>query len=97
MGKEQQNKCKNCTHWKNRQRELNYWDSTGFCLNPKFNFNTNDGRLIGVVDLDNIRNRTKVIGNCSHDFETGQYGNINHSRYLLATEEEFGCNYFDKR
>lgn len=87
--------CKTCKHWKNKQATLSYWEHFGFCINPKFNFNTNDGRLIGVIDLQNLKDRLKVSGNCSHDFETGSEGQIHASRYILTTEEEFGCNFHE--
>lgn len=39
------NKCKTCKHLKSGQRELNYGDNTGFCVNDKLSFNTTIGRL----------------------------------------------------
>jgi len=91
------NTCKTCKHFKNAQRELNYWDSTGFCTNDKFKFNTVDGRLIGVFDSENPKS-SNISGNCSHDFET--LNNDNHSRnkevYVLAVEENFGCIFHEK-
>lgn len=87
------NTCKTCNHWKAGQRELNYWPTIGFCLNPKFSFNVSTGRLIGVVDLSNEKDES-VTGNPAHDFETmPSYSNIKRSRYLLATESNFGCNF----
>ena len=88
-------KCSTCHWWKNKQMFLNYRDETGFCINPKFLFNSTDGRLIGVVDTQNLRDRTKITGNPSNDFEVidNSYAlaSIKPSRYLLQTEEEFGC------
>lgn len=83
--------CKNCIHFKNGQRELNYWGDTGFCTSPDMNFNTNDGRLVGVVDRGNVRDQAKVSGNPSHDFESRGPGNVKHSRYSLAVSANFGC------
>lgn len=90
------NTCKNCVFWKNNQRELNYSDSTGICLSPGNNFNINTGRIVGVLDMQNLKNRATVSGNCSHDLESVEssiiIGKIQPSRYLLATDETFGCN-----
>lgn len=82
------NTCKNCIHFKKSQRELNYWDTIGFCVNPKFEFNTIEGRLIGVLDRENIKD---VEGNCSHDFETANVRVKTKSIYSLAVSEDFGC------
>lgn len=93
------NSCKNCIHWKNHQRLLNYHETAGFCLNGRFHFNTNDGRMIGVVDTQNLRNQSEVTGHPAHDVETlkeNQF-DVNFSRYLLATEEDFGCKFFEQR
>lgn len=92
------NICKTCKHWKNNQAELSYWDSTGFCTNDKFRFNTNDGRLIGVIDRKNPRDRIAVSGNCSNDFETvSDYPRrVQPSNYALVTEEKFGCIFHKK-
>lgn len=88
--------CKSCKHWQNKQRQLSYWESTGFCINPKFKFDGHaSGRLIGVMDLANQKDRVEVSGNCSHDIETGTFGQIIPSRYLLVTEGEFGCNFHE--
>ncbi len=86
------NKCATCQHFKSGQRELNYWDTTGFCVNDKFSFNTNDGRLIGVYDSENEKDITKVTGNPSHDIETLDFRHsIKKSRYKLQVTEDFGC------
>lgn len=85
--------CNTCTHWKNKQRLLNYWSTTGVCTNSKFKFDTVDGRLIGVIDTENLRNQQKIIGNPAHDFETVHNYAPSFSRYLLVTEESFGCNF----
>ena len=92
------NKCKSCKHWYNKQRDLNYLDDIGFCLNKKFQFNTDDGRLVGVVDLANQKDKGKVSGECSHDIETKDrfVGGIAQSRYLLQTHHHFGCNFHEK-
>lgn len=92
------NKCRTCVHWYNKQRELNYLDDIGFCLNGKFQFNTQDGRLVGVVDLGNKIDRAKVSGECSHNIETktSNIGGIGFSQYLLQTHDDFGCIYHEK-
>lgn len=86
------NTCKTCIHFKANQRELNYFSDTGFCVNEKFKFNTSIGRLIGVLDKNNLKS---VSGNPSHDFEVLTYGSerIHQSRYLLQVSEDFGCIY----
>ena len=93
------NNCENCNHWKNGQRLLNYSKYNGFCINPKFKFNIKTGRLIGVVDIENLRDRGKVTGNPANDIETknkmGQLG-VTPSKYLLQTAEIFGCNFYEK-
>jgi hypothetical protein len=87
-------RCKTCIHFKPNQRELNYFSSSGFCVNPKFRFNTVDGRLIGVYDKENQKDTKKVKGNPSHDIETVEF-NVHESRYLLAVTEDFGCIYYE--
>jgi hypothetical protein len=55
--------------------------------------------MVGVVDTQNLRNQTEVTGHPAHDVETlkeNQF-DVNFSRYLLATEEDFGCNFFEQR
>jgi len=94
---DKKNLCKNCIHWNNRQRLLNYSENDGACLNRQFAFNISVGRLVGVVDTGNLKDQQKVSGNPSHDFETGSHMNIQFSRYILQTNENFGCNYFLKR
>jgi len=91
--------CKNCEHWKNHQRLLNYKDSIGVCLNPKFDFSVSDGRPIGVIDTMNIKDQSKVSGNPSHDVEvlSENLFDVKFSRYLLSTDEEFGCKFFEQR
>jgi len=84
-----ENTCKTCKHWKNEQRDLNYYDEIGFCINPKFKFETTNGRMVGIFDTEN---KTNVIGNPAHDFES-KSTNVNKSQYLLQTSVLFGCNY----
>lgn len=84
------NLCKNCLHWKNEQRDLNYYGEIGFCLNSKFKFETRLGRLVGIWDTENIK---AVEGNPTFDFESKDM-RITKSRYLLQTREDFGCNQF---
>ena len=88
--------CKNCKHWKNKQRELNYWDDNGFCVNPELAFDTQDGRLAGVFDTENHKGK-HVDGNPSHDFESRESCQVKQSRYLLTTNAEFGCNKFEAK
>lgn len=90
-------KCKNCHHWKNKQMLLNYYDSKGFCVNPGFNFDISNGRTVGVLDTQNLRDRKKVSGECDHDFESyGRIASLKESRYFLVTSEDFCCNHFTK-
>jgi hypothetical protein len=89
--------CETCVHWKNKQRLLNYWKNTGFCTNVKFKFNTVTGRLVGVIDTENLVDQKKVPGNPSHDIETIMTASTSFSRYILTTEEDFGCIYHEKR
>jgi hypothetical protein len=95
MAKE--NTCKTCMHFKCNQRELNYWETTGFCTNDKFRFTTQRGRLVGVYDKQNKKDTQIVTGNPSHDIET--IGNspikIMKSRYCLQVTEDFGCIYHE--
>lgn len=87
--------CKNCKHFKAEQRELNYHKDTGFCVNSKFCFNTQIGRLIGVYDKNNLKDINVISGNPSHDIETVT-SCIKQSRYLLQVSSDFGCIYFEK-
>jgi hypothetical protein len=84
-------KCVTCKHWYNKQRLLNYHKDNGVCLNPKFKFNTIDGRLVGVLDIGNVQDQNKITGNPSHDIETATNFKLDFSKYLLQTNEEFGC------
>lgn len=94
--KETKKTCENCKFWKNKQQLTNYHNEIGFCINPKFNFNTIDGRIIGVIDKENLRDRTKITGNPSHDFETLEHFNVKPSRYCLTVTSDFGCIYHQK-
>lgn len=81
--------CKTCRHWKKEQSLLNYNSYNGICTNAKNKFNITNGRTIGVVDRQNPSN---VTGLSSHDFETiSKNHDVQHSRYLLQTSEQFGC------
>jgi hypothetical protein len=86
-------KCATCVHWKNKQALLNYSSYEGFCVNDDLSFNTTNGRMVGVVDKANLRDRDKITGNPSHDFETlGRMPyKVKISQYNLQTNEEFGC------
>lgn len=97
MKKEEVKKCDSCKHFKCKQRELNYWQSTGFCTNDKFRFTTQLGRLIGVYDKQNLRDTKKITGNPTHDIETitTVSHTINDSRYMLQVSEDFGCIYHE--
>ncbi len=95
--KEQPKCCTTCKHWYNNQRLLNYSEDNGFCLNPNFKFSINVGRIVGIIDMGNIKDQIKVSGNPSHDIETKEefgspgYGKMNFERYLLQTNSYFGC------
>lgn len=91
--------CKNCKHWKNNQRMLNYHSHIGFCLNPIILFSVNGGRIVGVIDESNMKDQSKVNGNPSHDFEAIDInsGTIQQSRYKLQTDKHFGCNLFQEK
>lgn len=90
-------KCKTCTHFKSAQRDLNYWQDIGFCTNKTFNFTTQNGRLVGVYDKQNLKNVQQVTGNPSHDIETISNTPIKimESRYCLQVSEDFGCIFHD--
>jgi hypothetical protein len=89
-----ENQCKTCDYFKNHQMLLNYYEKTGFCVCPSGNFNTTEGRRIGVVDLENLKNRSKVSGNPSHDFESATFPSITQSQYLLQVDDSFGCVFY---
>lgn len=91
------NTCGNCIHWKNQQMLVNYLNDIGFCVCPSMRFTTQTGRLAGVLDTEELRDRQKVSGNCSNDFENKGFGNVNESRYILTTDENFGCNQFEAK
>lgn len=98
MKKEQSDTCKTCEHFKSCQRELNYWDSTGFCTNEKFRFDTSKGRLIGVYDKLNPKDIQQTTGT-SHDIEVAGTSPIRviESRYCLQVSENFGCIYHNPK
>ncbi len=84
--------CKTCVYYCPRQRDLNYLKDVGVCIAPHLGFNIENGRLVGVVDTENQKDRTHVTGNTAHDFEhTARPMQIKHSRYLLQVSDEFGC------
>ncbi len=84
--------CKTCVHYCPRQRDLNYADDTGVCIAPHLGFNITDGRIVGVLDTENQKDRVKVSGNPAHDFEHKERPlQIKHSKYLLQVSDEFGC------
>jgi len=88
--------CKTCIYWKNKQRELNYSNDIGICLHPSNSFN--DGRVVGILDTQNLKDRNKIWGNTSHDLECVESpitNKLKHSRYLLVTDERFGCNRYE--
>lgn len=87
------NLCKNCEHWRTKQRDLNYSEFNGFCVNDAFAFNTNDGLLMAVFDTENIPKKFNPV----HEIETNSKSlNQNKQRYLIVTDERFGCNKFKK-
>ena len=90
--------CKSCCHFKNAQRELNYHNDIGFCVNDKFTFDTSKGRIVGVYDKNNVKDVNVVSGNPSHDIESIQsFLKIKQSKYLLQVSEDFGCIYHEKK
>jgi len=91
------NTCVTCKFWKNQQMLLNYKTDIGFCINPGFAFSTTSGRQVGVIDIQNLRDRTKITGNPAHDFETGDYSGVKPTRYLLQTGQAFGCNCYENK
>lgn len=94
----QMSNCKTCVHWHNKQRELNYWHTTGFCLCPAMNFTVANGKPLGVIDRCNEKDRQLISGNPSHDIETMTEAHvINASRYSIATQEDFGCVFHKQR
>lgn len=90
--------CLTCGHWKNRQRDLNYSEHYGFCVNPKFRFNTIDGQMVGVVDhRDPIPDPEGTRGSMSKTIETLDVMKVHRSPLSLTTASHFGCIFHEKQ
>ena len=86
--------CKNCHHWNNKQAETDYRESKGFCTNFNHKFNTSTGCDMLVLDRWNTTGK----GLKTHEFESIQeYMDVQQSRYVLVTDEDFGCINFIKK
>ena len=85
--------CKSCIHWHSKQRELNYSPFTGFCLSPKLEFNTVDGKSVSLIDRrEHTQNSGVRQGDRSGTFENLETAaRVNASCYSLVTSKAFGC------
>ena len=89
--------CKNCSHWKKEQAELEYSRLTGICTCYKWHFETNNDSACFLLDREN----PSKAYNTTHRFEN-QNNNIpigrkRTSRYCHVTKENFGCIHFKKK
>jgi hypothetical protein len=94
MSKKLNNQCgNNCKHWKNNQSELNYSTTSGFCVCPKWKFGINNDGDVKILDRQNRSDKYMGVNR----FESFDHiSKIDKSRYVLVTEEEFGCIYYEK-
>jgi hypothetical protein len=88
--------CMNCKWWRNKQAEIDYRTTEGFCLSPRNQYDLHKGTAVQLLDRKNKDNPSKM-----QKFEslnnTIPFGKVHESRYILVTEEEFGCINFTKQ
>lgn len=90
------NKCKNCTHWKNQQSELDYSEFYGICTCYRWKFDTNRNGDIRVLDRQNKSDKSMTVHTFENQSKEIPIGRAEKSRYCFVTEEEFGCIHFVK-
>ena len=87
--------CKNCSHWKNQQAELDYSKNHGICTCYKWKFGIVNNGSVMVLDRQNRSSQYMGV----HRFESQNnqipIGDPEKSRYAFVTEEEFVCDYFN--
>lgn len=93
------NICSNCASWNNKQAELHYTSSRGFCTSQKLGFNTAKLENCSVFDRQNIKPSTYTG---VQDFEyrdPAKHGahDVVKSRYGFVTGEDFGCVHFQEK
>lgn len=86
------NKCLRCAYWKTNQSELNYVQGCGFCVSEHLRFTTTNYSSAYLLDRNNISEKYKGVNRFENKLNNGV--NIEKSRYLLVTDEEFGCIHF---
>lgn len=80
--------CKNCEYWKNNQRELEFSDTFGFCMNDlRSDFE-------GPMQIKTVPH--EAFSNIHHE-HLNQDGSLMEHKYELATASSFGCIHFKSR
>ena len=88
--------CKNCSHWKNKQAELEYSEHDGICTCFEWEFKIYDNPYISLLDRRNLSGKHMNV----HRFESQKnivpLGAVNQSQYCFVTSDIFGCINFKK-
>lgn len=88
--------CKNCSHWKNQQAELDYSKHTGICTCYKWKFTITNEADCMVLDRQNRTDKHMGVNRFENQNIEIPIGGHNKSRYCFVTEENFGCIHFNK-
>lgn len=89
--------CKNCTHWKNEQSELDYNKFTGVCTCHKWKFTTTNESDCFLLDRENISEKHMGVQRFEYQNKEVPISARNPSRYCLVTREKFGCVHFENK
>ena len=89
---ELKNQCIRCINWKTNQAELNYVNGCGICVSEHLRFTTTNYSSAYLLDRNNISEKYKGVNRFENKLNNGV--NVEKSRYLLLTDEEFVCIHF---
>lgn len=91
-----ENLCKNCSHWKNKQSELGYSTFYGICTCYHWKFKISDNPDIKVLDRANKSGKSMNVHTFENQSNVVPFGQVERSQYCFVTNEEFGCINFKK-
>ena len=77
----------------NKQAELDYSQTYGICTIHKHNFKVDQDGDVVVLDRQNRSDKLMGVQRFESRSNEVPIGNVTKSRYLLVTEEEYGCIY----
>jgi hypothetical protein len=84
--------CKTCICWKNKQSELDYINNEGICTSGVNRFDVRGEGDVKVLDRSNRTDKFMGVQRFENrQITIGVGSNVEHSRYLLITEENYGC------